>query len=585
MTCVSIPSSLAAAAALIAEEGSLIVAPFGLGNTDRAFLAERRMVWAEGLPRWQVLLRTRRVYVACTAATLSYRLQFTCLTAGHASVWLWTYRGWCRVGFLRLIAGALMARSMEALRWLPERHPAIRIIHRARRIPVLRRLWWRALAPDPGGEASSGEAKSVKGCVFSDMLPLLIACVSGPPGPVHNNTVVHVNDGLASGGTERQIVNTLLGQQGEMCHPVFIGRDLFRVPGLDFHLPALLSSGIEATGLKCSAKSLATRLDRLPSEMADLLCRLPSRLLAEVLDLYDEFCRRRPIAVHAWQDANAVPAAIAGLMAAVPVLILSLRNLNPTHFDYHQPWMRSAYRGLATTRAIFVVNSEAGRASYAAWLDLDEARFGILRNGIQSGRRLVDVTSRRLARDKFGLLNDKPVVGGGFRFWPEKRPLLWLQAAAAIRKIGVDAHFIIAGTGPLMKEAEVEACRLGLTGCIHFLGEWRDMDTFYNALDVLLLVSSEEGTPNVLLEAQSVGVPVVACDAGGCREAVATGRSGIIIPVTASPEIIAESLIELLTVEWQESARQEGPAFVEELFSNDRMVRETTKLYRVCQTT
>jgi glycosyltransferase involved in cell wall biosynthesis len=57
-----------------------------------------------------------------------------------------------------------------------------------------------------------------------------------------------------------------------------------------------------------------------------------------------------------------------------------------------------------------------------------------------------------------------------------------------------------------------------------------EMPELYALMDVLVLPSQREGFPLVLAEAASMGVPVIATDIRGCREAVEAGRNGVLIP-------------------------------------------------------
>ncbi len=65
------------------------------------------------------------------------------------------------------------------------------------------------------------------------------------------------------------------------------------------------------------------------------------------------------------------------------------------------------------------------------------------------------------------------------------------------------------------------------------------------AMDIFVLASYEEGFSNALLEAMVAGLPVVATDVGGNREALKNGDVGLLVP-PRSPEALAAGLSELL---------------------------------------
>jgi glycosyltransferase involved in cell wall biosynthesis len=108
-----------------------------------------------------------------------------------------------------------------------------------------------------------------------------------------------------------------------------------------------------------------------------------------------------------------------------------------------------------------------------------------------------------------------------------------------------------------------------------------DVGLGYAALDVLLLTSSVEGLPNVLIEAQAAGRPVVATDVGGTREAIDDGRTGLIV-AQRSAQRLAQAVLRILgDASFRERARTEGPSFAARQFGYERMLRETMELYRL----
>ena len=96
------------------------------------------------------------------------------------------------------------------------------------------------------------------------------------------------------------------------------------------------------------------------------------------------------------------------------------------------------------------------------------------------------------------------------------------------------AHFVVAGDGEPERRAglEVLAARPPLAGRVHFLG-WRsreDLREVYADLDLLTTTSDAEGTPVVIIEGMTAGLPVVATNVGGVRSLVADGVTGRLVP-------------------------------------------------------
>lgn len=80
---------------------------------------------------------------------------------------------------------------------------------------------------------------------------------------------------------------------------------------------------------------------------------------------------------------------------------------------------------------------------------------------------------------------------------------------------------------------------------IRYLGEVRDMPPYYGIADVVVLPSYREGMPTVLMEAAAMGLPAVATDVPGCREAVVHEKTGLLVPARDVAGL-AEALNQLL---------------------------------------
>lgn len=320
-----------------------------------------------------------------------------------------------------------------------------------------------------------------------------------------------------------------------------------------------------------------------PEPLRPLAGALPAALAGDVLALYREFADLRPEVVHAWLDWDNVRAGLAAALAGVPRIVLSGRNLNPTHFQFHQPYMNPVYRALLRLpNVVLTNNSEAGAADYARWLGQPAHTIPVIRNAcaFADGR---EIPTRSLARAALGHPTNTPLIGGMFRFEPEKRPILWLRTAAIIARRRPDARFVLFGQGRLEATMRRTAERLGLTGRLRFCGVWDQAEAALSALDVLLLTSKAEGLPNVLIEAQWVGTPVIATDVGGVRETMVEAVTGRAIQ-TSHPMDLAEAVIEWLERSaLVEQARSQGPRVARERFSLERMLDDTLRVYRLAR--
>lgn len=115
---------------------------------------------------------------------------------------------------------------------------------------------------------------------------------------------------------------------------------------------------------------------------------------------------------------------------------------------------------------------------------------------------------RRRAREALGLSPEERAAGFVGRLDQAKDPLLALEAFALLSRELPEARLLVVGEGPLREEVEEWVAALGLSRKVRFLGE-REARPIMPALDALLLTSAYEGMPYVLLEALTLGVPVV----------------------------------------------------------------------------
>jgi len=121
------------------------------------------------------------------------------------------------------------------------------------------------------------------------------------------------------------------------------------------------------------------------------------------------------------------------------------------------------------------------------------------------------------------------VVGLVARLQPEKDVPTFLRCAARLASRLPGVTFRIAGDGPLRRELEGLARELGIGARVRFLGVVKEMETFYEEIDVLASSSLSEGTPLAIAEAMGAGIPVVATAVGGIPDQIEDGREGLLV--------------------------------------------------------
>ncbi len=302
----------------------------------------------------------------------------------------------------------------------------------------------------------------------------------------------------------------------------------------------------------------------------------------DIWSVFTHLMVHRPKVLHCWLDYPNLIGGLAGWLAGVPKIIISTRNLNPTHFAYiYQPWYRTWYGLLAQCPRIKIIsNSHVGAKSYASWLGISAEKITIVHNGLDLKIMEYPPDDKALEfRKANGIPADALLIAGVFRLNYEKRPSLFLRTIGELHKEFKNLHAVIAGIGPLLEEVEGEIERRGLTGVVHLLGRSEEIPTVMRASDLILLTSAEEGLPNVLMEAQWFSRPVIATDVGGSAEVVRHESTGFIVAQDDAAELRNRCRELLLDSPLRTRLGTNGRVFIENNFSLERMVDQTVSLY------
>lgn len=131
------------------------------------------------------------------------------------------------------------------------------------------------------------------------------------------------------------------------------------------------------------------------------------------------------------------------------------------------------------------------------------------------------------------------VIGAVGRLEAEKRFDLLLEAFAAVHSRFPQARLAIVGEGTFRAPLEAQIAGLDLGSSVTLLGHRTDIVALYHAFDEFVQSSEREGTPNCVLEAMAMEVPIVATAVGGTSELMSDDQHGTLIPRHDVPALIA----------------------------------------------
>jgi glycosyltransferase involved in cell wall biosynthesis len=381
--------------------------------------------------------------------------------------------------------------------------------------------------------------------------------------------LVMIANSLTAGGAERMVAVTFrhLSERSEFDWLKLYLFNLSREDGADFYLPL--------TGLSAAD---VVQLDSSPATHPPFsyLTHWTGR---NAQAIYNQLLQDRPAVVHASLEPLTLHAAAAALEAGVPRIVLHTHNMRPT--DLHPdsplpPRWRECYGAVLKRDEVRLVGcAQAAIADYTDWIGLnDTSRLGVVYNGLdfEKFQPASDPDVPRLLRERLGIPKHALVVGTAFKFREEKRPLLWVEAALKVLERYREAYFVMFGDGPLLEATRDFAASNGARDHFSLPGLVPDLNRWLPALDLFMLCSVSEALPNVLLEAQACGVPVIARHVGGIGETMIDGVTGILVDEDGADALASAVLRAIDDPAWRKAAASAGPAFVRERFSIDRMV-------------
>ena len=195
----------------------------------------------------------------------------------------------------------------------------------------------------------------------------------------------------------------------------------------------------------------------------------------------------------------------------------------------------------AARQAGAVITVSTALKERLAEIGVERDSIHVLRNGVDT--RLFQPQHRTAARSALGLPAG-PVFAAVGNLVPEKGHELIIDAVDSIP----GASLVIVGEGPERSRLIRRAQERNIASRVQILDArpQRELSIVYSAADALVLASSREGWPNVLLEAMACGTPVVATAVGGVTEIVADPIAGIVV-MERSSNALAEAMVRIVS--------------------------------------
>lgn len=246
--------------------------------------------------------------------------------------------------------------------------------------------------------------------------------------------------------------------------------------------------------------------------------------------------------------SNGLAQALALSEAGIPFVTAIHNYFPPTSLA---PWTRdAATRALAGARTIYAVSG----SSLSAFMEIFEpclppaVHLDVVENGIDLRRFQGGPERHPEPRGALGLGPGAMLLVFAGRLDEKKRPHLAVEILAALRSLGVDAHLLLLGEGPLEDRVHSLAASLDVADACHLPGHCPDPERYYRAADLFLLPSRSEGLPLAMLEASACGAIPAGYPVPGVADVILDGVTGL-----ALVESDAMASARHLAARWQDT--------------------------------
>lgn len=240
------------------------------------------------------------------------------------------------------------------------------------------------------------------------------------------------------------------------------------------------------------------------------------------------------------------------------------------HLKFFERWM---YRRYAQIIAVSCAAAHALRS----WLPETEPRTRVIYNGLARARleEIAKTSPALFTPQTF----DAPFILSACGSEFHKGADVLLQAVSNW-KFARPFTLALAGEGRREAELRERVRELGLDARTRWLGYVPDVIALMRDADVFVLPSRREGCPMVILEAMSVGTPIVACAVGGVPELIENEKSGLLV----SPEnsaALGEAILRVLDDRAFAQHLGGGAQQASQKFTAESQARQVAELYAV----
>jgi glycosyltransferase involved in cell wall biosynthesis len=397
----------------------------------------------------------------------------------------------------------------------------------------------------------------------------------------NKNYLLLVSGSLGAGGAERQVVALFNSLQ----HIDRIDKNLLcmklRDPNEDFFLKDVKKfiSNIYELNFNSYFHQSVLYADLINS-IRQFLKPLPLYFSTNFLNFLLFFLDLKPSIVHIWQD---IPeAALAAYILHIKKIVISFRAL-PTYKTYEDLDARIIIHNFLIQNCnyiIYTANSKSVAKEYSSLLKIPYEKIRLLNNGYDESKwPLVSELHRIAAKKKLGFNADILVIGGIQRMVVEKNPSRWIYTAYLLSNRFNFIRFILYGDGPLFELSKQLVKDLQMQNILLLPGMTTNTQEALACMDIFMLSSDFEGMPNVCIEAQLSGIPVITTPAGGAPETIIHGKTGFASSSFGTLDLYKQAEKAILDMPWRLRSASLSRSHAVSCFNLDTLRRHLEDIY------
>lgn len=159
----------------------------------------------------------------------------------------------------------------------------------------------------------------------------------------------------------------------------------------------------------------------------------------------------------------------------------------------------------------------------------------------------------------------------------------YLKACEIVKEKHPEVRFMLLGACEGIQDSISQEVLQGYIdrGIIEHFGETDMVADYYKQCSVYVLPSYREGVPRTVLEAMSMGRPIITTDAPGCRETVIDGKSGFLVPIKDA-DTVAEKMLEFIeNPELIKTMGKESLAYCKDKFDVEKVNKDMCKYLKI----